>query len=270
MQGLEIVSIRVFLLADDLNDETSQLQLKTAEVLSGTPIAINDEEDGDILIKNITDQELSENKWEIILAQADSVKIEKAHLKDFQIYSHLLNHSGDKCEDLKLKHCFHLFESLLMLVVQVGKNIPKNFKYQAGTNICVMNFEWDVIKCSTEQYPILPVKTKNCVSTILEHENLVFATDSNNQIIVSNRKLEKGPLSVIEIPANIRKKLGGIFQVYFPHYIENEKNLEGFQKIMAKFTSPKFKSAKNLIEGISNFFWSKRSRNLSFNMGKIS
>ena len=55
-------------------------------------------------------------------------------------------------------------------------------------------------------------------------------------------------MSVIEIPANIRKKLGGIFQVYFPHYIENEKNLEGFQKIMAKFTSPKFKSAKNLIE----------------------
>lgn len=114
-----------------------------------------------------------------------------------------------------------------------------------------MNFEWSVNKVSTEQTPVPPVKTKICATKILEHQDLVFATDSNNKIIVSNRPLEKGPLSVIEIPTNIRKKLGGIYQVYFPHYVCNDscsRSLEGFQKILAKFTSPQFKSAKNLIE----------------------
>ena len=174
-------------------------------------------------------------------------QLSKEEIGYAQIYEHLLNHSGEKEGEIEMKKCFHLYDTLFMLVVQVGKN----YKYQAGSSVCMMEFDWDIKKVPAKQLPVPAVKTKICAQTILEHENLFFSTDSNNQIIVSNRRLEKGPLSVIEIPTTIRKILGGTFQVYFPHYIDNDsclKSLEGFQKILSKFTSSQFKSAKKLIE----------------------
>ena len=65
------------------------------------------------------------------------------YLENVQVYTHLLNHSGEKCPHLKLQYCFHLNESVFMLVVQTGKD--RSIKYQEGDSISVMNIKKPVI-----------------------------------------------------------------------------------------------------------------------------
>ena len=68
-----------------------------------------------------------------------------------------------------------------------------------------------------------PVKTKILASVILEHKGLVFAMDSSKKVIVSsNGNMEAGPLSVIEIPQNVRKRMSSLYQVFIPHYVDNK------------------------------------------------
>ena len=147
------------------------------------------------------------------------------YLENVQVYTHLLNHSGEKCPHLKLQYCFHLNESIFMLVVQTGKD--RSIKYQEGDSISVMNIKKPVIvskNSSTEPSSCqFPVKTKMLASVILEHKGLVYAMDSSNKVIVSsNGNMEAGPLSVVEIPQNVRKRMSSLYQVFIPHYVDNK------------------------------------------------
>jgi hypothetical protein len=158
----------------------------------------------------------------------------KNYHENIQVYTHLLNHSGEKCPHLKLQHCFHLNESIFMLVVQTGKD--RSIKYQGGDSISVMDIKKPVIvskNSSTEPSSgQFPVKTKILASVILEHKGLVFAMDSSNKVIVSsNGNMEAGPLSVVEIPQNVRKRMSSLYQVFIPHYVDN-KSCQGTLHIL--------------------------------------
>jgi len=120
-----------------------------------------------------------------------------------------------------------------------------------------------------------PVKTKILASVILEHKGLVFAMDSSNKVIVSSNggTMEAGPISVVEIPQNVRKRISSLYQVFIPHYVDNKScqgNLQGFQKIFATFTSDQCKSIRSQIENEIKIAEGVRSLNTMVVLDDIS
>ena len=218
--------------------------------LSGIPVKIKsfNMDDGFLvhMCKSGSFVQLTKN---VIVCYAKK-NIDMRNLKDIVLHPSMLDSDGEPNSTFRASNCFHLQNSVFLVIAQVPRKVSKREK---DSPIAIMKCG-NNLKSSNEPLK-LPLKLKTVTSILYLHEEAEFGKDNHKKSYVSLDAIALGAVEVIELPQNIRVKISKLFDVFVPHYfiMNNGKNpLVILQSILSVITRKKFMPIKEKIEGKLN------------------